>query len=222
MLGKAAILEEMAKGNIVIDPFDPAQLNPNSYNLRLDHELLIYNVTDWSEDQRRLVGGWDRSQDYQPILDAAYNNHTCKIKPHPYSKMFGYEPEAPNVDPKIYEDPGVFFLTPGNLYLGSTIEYTETGTGLVPCIEGRSSVARLGLSVHLTAGFGDAGFEGQWTLEITVVHPLIVFPGMQICQICYSRLEGEPQQYSGKYQGQRGPQPSRFYKEFEAQRPKDC
>lgn len=75
-------------------------------------------------------------------------------------------------------------LQPGELYLGSTVEYTRS-YGLVPQLEGKSSLARLGMSVHLTAGFGDIGFEGHWTLEVTVVKPVRIYAHMPVAQIYY-------------------------------------
>jgi dCTP deaminase len=101
-------------------------------------------------------------------------------------------------------------LEPGWLYLGSTVEYTETFNA-VPCIEGRSSMGRLGLCVHITAGFGDIGFCGTWTLEITVVHPLIVYPGEEVCQIAYHEISRDHVNYAGRYQRQRAATASRSY-----------
>ena len=82
-------------------------------------------------------------------------------------------------------------------------------------LEGRSSIGRLGMYVHVTAGFGDVGFKGFWTLEISVIHPLVVYPNVQICQIFYHTVEGEITEYkSGKYQANSGIQPSLLYKDF--------
>ncbi len=101
-------------------------------------------------------------------------------------------------------------LKPGVLYLGSTVERTAC-EGLAPFIEGRSSVARKGVSVHLAAGFGDDGFDGTWTLEITVVHPVLVKPGVRICQVAFEELVGARRPYRGRYAGQAGPVASRFH-----------
>ena len=104
-------------------------------------------------------------------------------------------------------------LRPGVLYLASTKEYTETH-GLAPKLEGRSSLARGGLKVHLTAGFGDDGFCGHWTLELEVAHRYRIRAGMKIAQICYTTLLGDRQPYQGRYQGQTAaPTPSRFHLE---------
>ena len=86
-----------------------------------------------------------------------------------------------------------FMLEPGHLYLGSTVERTSTHK-YVPIIEGKSSVARLGIQVHLTAGFGDVGFDGHWTLEIVVTHPVLVYPNVPICQIYFHTIAGEVDQ----------------------------
>lgn len=105
-------------------------------------------------------------------------------------------------------------LEPSRLYLGRTIEYTET-KNLVPMLEGRSSVGRLGLFVHVTAGFGDVGFRGFWTLEIFCIQPIKIYSGVEVCQIYYHTIEGEYEGYSsGKYQNNNGIQPSLLYRDF--------
>lgn len=105
-------------------------------------------------------------------------------------------------------------LQPGVLYLGRTEEYTRTD-GVVPMLEGRSSIGRLGLFVHVTAGFGDVGFSGFWTLEMQVVMPVRIYPGIEICQIYYHTLEGEYETYSsGKYQNNKGIQPSLSWRDY--------
>jgi dCTP deaminase len=106
-------------------------------------------------------------------------------------------------------------LEPSKLYLGRTIEYTKT-ENLVPMIEGRSSMGRLGLFIHITAGFGDVGFAGYWTLEIFCVQPIKIYPNVEICQIFYHTIEGAFVNYtSNKYQYNKDIQPSLLYKEFE-------
>ena len=106
-------------------------------------------------------------------------------------------------------------LKPDQLYLGRTLERTETHN-LVPMIEGRSSIARLGLFVHVTAGFGDVGFCGYWTLEMFAVQPVRIYAGVPICQIFYHQIEGEIQEYnSNKYQHNTDIQPSLLYKELD-------
>lgn len=104
-------------------------------------------------------------------------------------------------------------LRPNILYLGHTFEYTDTCC-YVPCIEGRSSVGRLGINVHATAGFGETGFRGDWTLEITVTEPIMVYPFVPICQIIYHTVEGDITPYKGKYQDQRGPRASKLWQDL--------
>ena len=104
---------------------------------------------------------------------------------------------------------------PNRLYLGRTVEHTETHN-LIPMIEGRSSIGRLGLFVHITAGFGDVGFKGFWTLEMFAVQPVKVYPGVSICQIFYHQICGDIEEYaSNKYQNNSGIQPSLLYKELD-------
>jgi dCTP deaminase len=104
-------------------------------------------------------------------------------------------------------------LYPNILYLGETEEYTDSPHH-VPHIEGRSSVGRLGMQVHVTAGFGDVGFRGKWTLEITVVHPLRVYAGVEVCQVAFQTTFGKVEPYKGKYLDQKGVVPSFLFKDF--------
>ena len=113
---------------------------------------------------------------------------------------------------KIPEDGLV--LSPNQLYLARTAERTETHN-LVPMVEGRSSVARLGLFVQVTAGFGNVGFAGYWTLEMFAVQPVRIYAGVPICQIFYHTLVGEISEYcSDKYQDNNDIQPSLLYQEL--------
>lgn len=160
--------------DIIIRPYDKSRLNPNSYNLELHDELLIYTETQ---------------------LDMKKNNAWTTL---------------------AIPQEG-FVLEPNRLYLGRTREYTET-RNLVPMLEGRSSVGRLGLFVHVTAGFGDVGFRGFWTLEMFSVQPIRIYAGVQICQIYYHTLQGESESYaSGKYQDNQGIQPSLLYRDYSDQ-----
>lgn len=112
-----------------------------------------------------------------------------------------------------------FELKPGRLYLASTVEYTETHQH-VPMIDGKSSIGRLGIDIHATAGKGDVGFCNHWTLEISVVHPVIVYPGMKIGQLIYYVVSSPVSQKYGdkasaKYTARDPrPQPSKMYLNF--------
>lgn len=165
-------IENKQGQELTIEPYNEKQLNPNSYNLKLHDELLIYD---------------------EDILDMKKENK--------YRKM---------VIPKEG-----LILEPGKLYLGRTVEYTETNN-YVPMLEGRSSIGRLGLYIHVTAGFGDVGFKGYWTLELQCVQPIRIYADTEICQIYYHSIQGEYEKYkSGKYQNNKGIQPSLMYKDFE-------
>lgn len=172
ILSGREILREAARGKIVIEPFDERRVNPNSYNLSLHNELMVYK---------------------NPVLDMRTPNE-AEIIPIPEEGLL---------------------LRPGRLYLGRTAEYTRT-EGYVPMLEGRSSTGRLGLCIHVTAGFGDVGFAGYWTLEIFCVQPLRIYAGVEICQIYYHTLSPDYEPYrSGKYQNNTGIQPSLLYREFQ-------
>lgn len=109
---------------------------------------------------------------------------------------------------------GGMILYPGRVYLARTAEYTETKS-FVPMLIGRSSIGRLGLFVHVTAGFGDTGFSGYWTLELVAAQPIRVYAGMKICQIYYHTTQGEITRYRGKYAANNGVQASKIYEEFQ-------
>ena len=158
--------------NIKIDPYDEKNLNPNSYNLSLHDELLVYE---------------------EIVLDMKRANRHNRYKIPPEGLV----------------------LNPNQLYLGRTVERTETHN-LVPMLEGRSSIGRLGLFVHITAGFGDVGFNGYWTLEMFAVQPIRIYPGVPICQIFYHSITGDITEYTGgKYQKNQDIQPSLLYRDFE-------
>ena len=159
-------------GDIIIKPFDEKQINPNSYNVKLHDELLVYKQKNY-------------------YLDMKKDNETEAIK----------IPETG------------LLLDPGRLYLGRTVEYTET-RNLVPKIEGRSSIGRLGLAVHVTAGFGDVGFCGYWTLELFCIHPVLIYPFVKIGQICYHTVSEDYEGYNGKYQNNTNVQASRLNREL--------
>jgi dCTP deaminase len=164
-------IKQQLGDNILIDPFDESRLNPNSYNLSLHDELLVYE---------------------EVVLDMRKSNRVARVT--------------------IPEEGLV--LTPNQLYLGRTVERTETHN-LVPMIEGRSSIGRLGLFVHVTAGFGDVGFAGFWTLEMFAVQPVKIYPGVPICQIFFHQITGAITEYaSKKYQHNRDIQPSLLYQEL--------
>ena len=119
-----------------------------------------------------------------------------------------------NATQKILIPPEGFILSPGKLYLGRTEEYTRT-EGYVPMLEGRSSIGRLGVSIHVTAGFGDVGFAGYWTLELSCVQPVRIYAGVQIAQIYYHTISSPYENYTrGKYQNNKDIQASMLYREF--------
>jgi dCTP deaminase len=115
-----------------------------------------------------------------------------------------------------------FILHPGEFVLGSTSEYVKLPEDLVARLEGKSSLGRLGLLIHSTAGYVDPGFEGHLTLELSNVAnlPITIYPGMKIGQISFFTLTSQAEnpygsaQVGSKYQGQRGPTPSKYFENF--------
>ena len=153
-----------------------------------------------------------------PFDEKYLNPNSCNLRL--FNELLAYTDETLDMKRPLstetvpIPDSGLL-LRPGRLYLGRTFERTETHK-FVPMLEGRSSVGRLGLFIHVTAGFGDVGFSGYWTLEIQCVQPIVIYPMVEICQIYYHAVRGEYESYkSGKYQNNTGIQPSLFYKDFE-------
>jgi dCTP deaminase len=105
-------------------------------------------------------------------------------------------------------------LVPGELYLGRTCETVHTDK-LLTLLEGRSSLARLGITIHVSAGFIDTGYQGAIVLEIFCIRPVRIYPWVEIGQIYYSLIEGELMQYAGKYQNTKDIIPSMLYKDFQ-------
>ena len=136
-----------------------------------------------------------------------------------YNKLIIYENrildmKAKNRTKEILIPENGFILQPGQLYLGSTVERTCTNK-FIPIIEGRSSIARLGIFVHITAGLGEAGFDGRWTLELTCIKPVRIYPYVEICQIYFHEVLGEIELCrSNKYQNSMEAIPSKLYKEL--------
>jgi dCTP deaminase len=142
---------------------------------------------------------------------------------------------TPYIDPKQPQedltelvevaDEGAFILHPGEFVLGSTLERVKLPNDVVARLEGKSSLGRLGLLIHSTAGFVDSGWDGHLTLELSNVAnlPIAIYPGMRIGQISFLRMTTEADAPYGsestrsKYQGQRGPTPSRYYRNFETE-----
>jgi len=150
------ILEEMAKGSILIEPYNALCLGTNSYDVHLGKHLAVYK---------------------DEVLDARKHN------------------EIDNFE--IPEDG--YVLSPGKLYLGVTLEYTETHAH-VPFLEGKSSVGRLGIDIHATAGKGDVGFCNYWTLEISCTQNVKIYTGMPIGQLIYFTVDGDIINYYNKKQ----------------------
>jgi dCTP deaminase len=185
ILSDRTIREQIDAGRIVIEPFDPACVQPSSVDLHLDALFRVF--------KNHTLGHIDVKRRLDDLTELV---------------------EIP--------DGEAFMLHPGEFVLGSTSERVAIPTDLVARLEGKSSLGRLGLLIHSTAGFVDAGWDGQLTLELSNVCnlPITLYPGMKIGQISFIRMTTEADvpygsaQVGSKYQGQRGPVPSQYWKNF--------
>jgi dCTP deaminase len=189
ILSDRTIREELAAGRIVIDPLDEGDIQPSSVDLRIDRYFRVFR-----NHSMRVI---DVKEDQEELTELV----------------------------EIGED-DAFILHPGEFVLGSTAERVALPDDLVARLEGKSSLGRLGLLIHSTAGFVDAGWDGHLTLELSNVAnlPITLYPGMKIGQISFLRMTTPADrpygsaQVGSKYQGQRGPTPSRYYENFRPRR----
>jgi len=185
ILSDRSIREAIAQKRIVIDPFDESCLQPSSIDVKVSN------------------------------LFRVFRNHTTAVidvkkDPADLTELVEIPPD------------GVFMLHPGEFVLGSTVERVAIADDLVARVEGKSSLGRLGLLIHSTAGFIDAGFDGHITLELSNVAnlPITLYPHMKIGQVSFMTMTTPADNPYGKgasgskYQGQRGPTPSRYFENF--------
>lgn len=185
VLSDSAIRRLIEGGRIGIDPYDPALQQPSSLDVRVDRLFRVF-----------------RNSRY-PFIDV-------RTEQEDLTELVEVGPDEP------------FILHPGEFVLGSTLERVTLPDDLVARLEGKSSLGRLGLLIHSTAGFIDPGFDGHVTLELSNVAnlPITIYPGMKIGQLSFVQMS-EPAEtpygsgaLGSKYQGQRGPTPSRYWQNF--------
>jgi dCTP deaminase len=187
ILSDRTLREQLAAGRIVIEPLDESLIQPSSIDVRISNLFRVFrNHTRGVIDVK---------------LDMVDLTELIEI-------------------PSGSEEP--FILHPGEFVLGSTLERIGMPNDLVGRVEGKSSLGRLGLLIHSTAGFIDAGFDGHITLELANVAslPITLYPGMKIGQVSFMQMTTAAERPYGsgasgsKYQGQRGPTPSRYFENF--------
>ena len=189
LLSDRDIRAEIAAGRVALDPYDAAMVQPSSIDVRLDRMFRVF------ENHR------------YPHIDPAEE-----------------QPELTRAVQPKGEEP--FILHPGEFVLGSSFEAVTLPDDVAARLEGKSSLGRLGLLTHSTAGFIDPGFSGHVTLELSNVAtlPIKLWPGMKIGQLCFFRLSSPAEHpygseiYGSRYQGQRGPTPSRSFANFHRSR----
>ncbi len=190
ILSDRSIREALDEGGIVIDPLLDGGIQPSSVDLRVDRFFRVFR------------------NDTTPYIDPKRNQEDL-------TELV-----------EVAED-GAFILHPGEFVLGSTLERVKLPDDVVARLEGKSSLGRLGLLIHSTAGFVDASWDGHLTLELSNVAnlPIAIYPGMRIGQISFLRMTTPAEAPYGsastgsKYQGQKGPTPSRYYLNFERDDP---
>jgi dCTP deaminase len=185
LLSDRDIRAELNSGRVVLDPHDPAMVQPSSVDVRIDRYFRLFDNHKY------------------PVIDPAQ--------------------EQPDLTRLVEVDPDeAFVLHPGEFVLASTYELVTLPDDVAARLEGKSSLGRLGLLTHSTAGFIDPGFSGHVTLELSNVAtlPIKLWPGMKIGQLCFFRLSSAAEHpygsatHGSRYQGQRGPTASRSFKSF--------
>ena len=185
LLSDRDIRGEIDAGRVVLEPYEPGMVQPSSVDVRLDRYFRVF------ENHR------------YPHIDPATE-----------------QPDLTQLVETSGDDP--FVLHPGEFVLASTFEVVTLPDDVAARLEGKSSLGRLGLLTHSTAGFIDPGFSGHVTLELSNVAtlPIMLWPGMKIGQLCFFRLSSPSEhpygsaRYGSRYQGQRGPTPSRSHQGF--------
>ena len=185
LLSDRDIRAELDSGRILLDPYEPAMIQPSSIDVRLDRYFRLFDNHKY------------------PVIDPAEDQPDL-------TRLVEVEGEEP------------FVLHPGEFVLGSTYESVTLPDDVAARLEGKSSLGRLGLLTHSTAGFVDPGFTGHVTLELSNVAtlPIMLWPGMKIGQMCFFRLSSPAEHpygsaaYGSRYQGQRGPTASRSFQSF--------
>jgi len=185
ILSDRDLLAEINKGSIIIEPFDPACVQPSSIDVKVSNLFRVF--------RNHSAAVLDVKKDLTDLMELV---------------------EVPEGE--------AFMLHPGEFALGSTLERVGVPNNLVARVEGKSSLGRLGLVIHSTAGFIDAGFDGHVTLELANLAnlPITLYPGMKIGQISFITMTSPAEKpygsgaHGSKYQGQRGPTPSRYFENF--------
>ncbi len=176
---------EIEAGTLIIDPFDPTLVQPSSIDVRLDRFFRVFNNLKYTH-----IDPAQQQDELTSLVEVSAGD--------------------------------AFVLHPREFVLSSTYESITLSDSTAGRLEGKSSLGRLGLLTHSTAGFIDPGFSGHITLELSNVAnlPITLWPGMKIGQLCLFRLTSPSlhpygsAEYGSRYQGQRGPTPSRSYLNF--------
>jgi dCTP deaminase len=192
------IEKQIAAGRILIDPFNPSHVTSGSVDLTLGSTVTLYEGSFRDSRANPCVDG----RTFAPIASLVRNNPELV-----WDTRVPWPTVTRVIDPEIG-----WVVKPGICYLMHTVERVRTDH-YIPIIDGKSSIGRAFILVHYTAGYGDPGFEGQYTLEVTSQMPIRLYPGMKICQMRFHTMVGEPRLYRGHYTGDRarGPVGTRIH-----------
>jgi dCTP deaminase len=198
ILSGPEILKYVESGRIRVTPFQRKHLNPASLDLTLGDKVAVYEDFTYcgaADFDLGEVDGQGLIPHAKGILD---------VRDKPRAREW-------KIDPVVG-----WVILPGIGYLMHTTE-TVWAQDTVPIVDGKSSLGRLFLQVHMTAGYGDAGFDGQYTLEVKSTFPIRIYPGMRICQIRFVSIQGDIVGYEGHYLGDKaqGPVASRVWEQME-------
>lgn len=201
------IEKQIAAGRIHIDPFNPKHVSCGSVDLTLGDRVTLYTGTFSDSRKEPSVDG----RTFAPVASVVKKNPELI-----WDSRAPWPTETRVIHPEIG-----WVVKPGICYLLHTVERVWTDE-YIPIIDGKSSVGRAFILVHYTAGYGDPGFNGQYTLEVTSQIPIRLYPGMKICQVRFHTMVGEPRLYSGHYRGEhaRGAVGTRLHESAHARRPR--
>ena len=186
ILSDRSIREAVHEGRLVIDPFEPSHVQPSSIDLRIDRFFRVFR-----NHTQRVIDVKENQENLTELV-------------------------------QVTDDDDPFILHPGEFVLAATLERVGLPPDLVARVDGKSSLGRLGLLTHATAGFIDPGFHGHITLELSNVAtlPITIYAGMKVAQVSFQSMTTPAEHPYGstvtgsKYQGQRGPTPSRYFENF--------
>lgn len=209
ILSDNQIIYEKEQGNITLSNFNPAHINPNSYDMTLGNTCKILHP-----------GALGYNKYYEHMSSTSENEYLEWASNIEHTEDWHLDPKEKENPFEIYIGNNGLILQPGHLYLYSCVENIGVKGNICAQVQAKSSLGRKGLDIVIgPAGFIDSGFEGSLVLEMRTIYPIKVYPGMKICQIKFERVEGEVEvgydkKPGSKYMNQVGVQESKYNHNF--------